>query len=307
MIGNHAVVLDDFETSMRPSEVRFCRLPIWIQCHDLPFNWLNKERGESIAKQIGDFIKLDTTGTSRGWGQSLRARIWLNIDEPIQHCIQVYSKKRKELIQYPILYEKLPYFCFSCGLLGHSAAFCPSPAERDEEGDWPYDSLVRAPDTRKIKKEPGLQAGEKFGGGGAGEPVSQRGPLNPNTNPNNQMNPFVGMSERVLNFGSQKVEQFSAQGRGRGGRQPPASRHRQLALGTQMYAPKNMTDPPGLNDDRQGIKRNALLNSPSKIDCGATDARKKRVLGDVEDDLINENMTEDLNLAEAVDQPRLSQ
>src|SRR3954466_159848 len=28
MIGNHAIILDDFETSMRPSEIKFGRLPI---------------------------------------------------------------------------------------------------------------------------------------------------------------------------------------------------------------------------------------------------------------------------------------
>ncbi|XP_051222213.1 uncharacterized protein [Lolium perenne] len=135
MINNHAVVLDDFVSSMRPSEVRFSRIPIWIQCHDLPFNWLNAKRAENIAKQIGTFIKLDTSGNSRGWGQSLRARIWLDVEEPIQHFIQIDSQKRKELIPYPIVDEKLPYFCFYCGRIDHSTGFCLTPAERDEEGN----------------------------------------------------------------------------------------------------------------------------------------------------------------------------
>jgi hypothetical protein len=39
MVGNHAIVLDNFETSKRPSEFSFGRTPIWIQCHDLLKYW----------------------------------------------------------------------------------------------------------------------------------------------------------------------------------------------------------------------------------------------------------------------------
>ena len=37
-VSKHAVVLDDFEVSMKPSEIKFKRLPMWFRCDDLPFN-----------------------------------------------------------------------------------------------------------------------------------------------------------------------------------------------------------------------------------------------------------------------------
>ncbi|KAM0866626.1 hypothetical protein ACQ4PT_042514 [Festuca glaucescens] len=248
MIHHHAVVLADFETSMRPSEVRFERIPIWIQCHDLPFNWLNVKRGENIAKQIGEFIKLDMSGNSRGWGQSLRARIWLNVDEPIQRFIQINSQKRNELIPYPILYEKLPYFCFSRGKLGHSADFCLTPAERDENGDWPYDSSVRALNPRTIKREPNWPTGGTDGAGRGQPPAPpSRGPFNFQQQPGVQLGTSIFNSDQALgsvNFGNQGLMHFNAQGRGRGGHKP------------QVNAPKKVA---GVHleseEDKQGTKR----------------------------------------------------
>ncbi|KAM0890250.1 hypothetical protein ACQ4PT_027162 [Festuca glaucescens] len=264
-----------------------------------------KARGESIAKQIGEFIKLDMSGNSRGWGQSLRARIWLDIDEPIQRCIQINTQKRKELIYYPILYEKPPYFCFSCGKLGHSATFCPTPAEGDENGDWPYDASVRASELRKIKKEPGVIAGENPDAGRVRQQKpSQSGPFNFNTHPNT----FAGVrANGGFNSDNQGTMHFSASGRGRGGTKPPVNR--QLPLGGQMYAPKLHVGPvlePEV--DKQGTKRNALVNSLSNIDGEATDSKKKRATGDSEIDMgLPDDMDANQNLAEDAEQPRSPQ
>lgn len=119
------VVLDDFDMSMKPSEIKFKRLPIWFRCDDLPFNLMNKERGKSIAEQVGEFISLDLrgNGSSSGWGMSLRARVWIDLDEPLMRGFPIESKKRKMADWYPIQYERLPYFYFSCGRVGHSEFF----------------------------------------------------------------------------------------------------------------------------------------------------------------------------------------
>ncbi|KAM0877155.1 hypothetical protein ACQ4PT_035662 [Festuca glaucescens] len=301
LINNHAVVLDDFVSSMRPSEVRFSRIPIWIQCHDLPFNWLNAKRAENIAKQIGTFIKLDTSGNSRGWGQSFRARIWLDVEEPIQRFIQIDSQKRKELIPYPIVYEKLPYFCFSCGRIGHSAGFCLTPAERDEEGNWPYDSSIRAIDLRKVKRE----FTPNDGGQMRHATPSRTGPFNYNAKegPGRLFAPGSFMDSS--NLGPSNPIQFNAQLGGRGGGRQRVNRR--LQMENLMYAPKKDAVLGELVDDRQGTKRTALINSPSKIDSDAIDAKKKRALGDEEEVENAVDMEETTNVAEADDQPRLSQ
>jgi hypothetical protein len=104
---------------------------------------MNDTRGKAIANQVGEFIRLDLHENSSrsSWGQSLR--VWIDLDEPLMRDLPIESKKRKTVEWHPIKYERLPYFCFSCGRIGHSEFFCPTLAERDENGKCPYDGSLR--------------------------------------------------------------------------------------------------------------------------------------------------------------------
>ena len=57
--------------------------------------------------------------------------------------VQLEKAKTKESEFFEIQYENLPYFCFSCGLLGHAELMCPTPAGRDEHGRPPYREALR--------------------------------------------------------------------------------------------------------------------------------------------------------------------
>jgi hypothetical protein len=154
-VNKHAVVLENFKRSQRPSELRFDRLPIWIRVMNLPFN-LHDHWGERIAKDLGDFISIDTTNKMLVSGKYLRARVSINVNEPLRRWIAIDSSLREACDWYDIKYENLPYFCFSCGLLGHSDLMCLEPGERDEKGRLPYWPSLRALDDRKKKSGPNV-------------------------------------------------------------------------------------------------------------------------------------------------------
>ncbi|KAM0841755.1 hypothetical protein ACQ4PT_058803 [Festuca glaucescens] len=152
-VNKHAVILENFKRSQRPSELRFDRMPIWIRVMNLPFN-LNDDWGKEIAEMVGDFISLDTSNANLVIGKYLRARVAIDVNEPLQRWIEIDSTAREACDWYDIKYENVPYFCFSGGLLGHSDLVCPNPEERDELGRLPFWPSLRVQEERKNRTTP---------------------------------------------------------------------------------------------------------------------------------------------------------
>jgi hypothetical protein len=80
---------------------------------------VNKFWGTKIAGDIGDeVVEIYTRNKFSGF---LRARVFINVKEPLGRWIALDSTLREACDWYEVQYEQLPYFYFSCGLLGHSA------------------------------------------------------------------------------------------------------------------------------------------------------------------------------------------
>jgi hypothetical protein len=127
-----------FDARINPEDVVFDELPVWARIMKLGYELMNAERGTPLAAKLGKVEKIEVDENGRAWGSYLRVRVLTNATEPIMRCVSVFSKRRNSTMQYDVMYEKLPMFCFSCGRLGHSSLLCPTPAERDAEGKLPY-------------------------------------------------------------------------------------------------------------------------------------------------------------------------
>ena len=159
MVNKCAVVLENFHHRSRPSEMRFDKLMIWVRVIDLPYNKLNETWGVKIAKKIGEFVKLDINKDGLVSAQYLRARVYIKVSDPLMRWVGLDSKKLGRTFWYSIQYEFLPYFCFSCGVLGHSETVCPTPSERDEAGNLPWGPYLRAPNDLKKRNGPPFAEG----------------------------------------------------------------------------------------------------------------------------------------------------
>lgn len=165
-VSKNAVVLAEFEDYMRPDEVKFDRLHLWARVPNLPYNLRDDSWGKLIAQQI------DKEATSVQFdhvGGFLRARISHDVSKPLRRWILIDSAKRKKTDLYDIQYEQVPHFCFSCGRLGHSDLFCPTPGPRDEKGELPFGPKLRAPEEKKKTASGDSSNKEQFSG-----PSSQR-------------------------------------------------------------------------------------------------------------------------------------
>lgn len=151
MVGNRAVLVQDFNADLRPTDINFDRMSIWVRIYNLPFGLMNKTWGEDLARKFGSLEKVDVDAQGRAWGPFLRAKVLIDITKPLRHGVSIFSKKRQSKEWYEVRYEKLPNYCYSCGIIGHSSVECPTPAERDENGLLPYSVDLRAPDEKKKK------------------------------------------------------------------------------------------------------------------------------------------------------------
>jgi hypothetical protein len=154
-LGKQAILLKRYDVRIKPEDVVFDELMIWARILNLGFELMNAERGTSLAACLGKVDRLDVDENGKAWGSYLRARVTINATEPIMRCISVFSKKKNTMMHFDVMYERLPLYCFSCGLLGHSSIACPNPADRDAEGNLPYhgDRLC-VPEKKKKKSSP---------------------------------------------------------------------------------------------------------------------------------------------------------
>jgi hypothetical protein len=77
---------------------------------------------------------------------------------------------------FAIEYEKLLFFCLSCGVMGHSHLECDKPVVRKEDGKLPYDVKLRVFDPNKKKLQSfSKAAAEAYGSGSLWTSKQSRG------------------------------------------------------------------------------------------------------------------------------------
>ncbi|RLM98121.1 hypothetical protein C2845_PM06G28060 [Panicum miliaceum] len=59
MISKFTVILQDYDAKLRPSDVLFDRMSIWVRILNLPFGWINAKKGEKAARAIGLVEQID--------------------------------------------------------------------------------------------------------------------------------------------------------------------------------------------------------------------------------------------------------
>jgi hypothetical protein len=126
---------------------------------------------------IGAVKKLEDDKDGKASGPFLRARVGIEIAKPIRRGVLLKTKKDGQPEWFDAQYEKLPFFCMSCGVMGHSQLECDKPLIRDVDGKLPYDvKKLRAPDPIKKKLQSFLEAAtETFGSSSSSKSKQSRG------------------------------------------------------------------------------------------------------------------------------------
>lgn len=146
--NKHVLVLKSITTDTHPSAMEFNTVPFWIRIYDLPFSGRNESTVRQIGGRFGEVIEIDND-TITGIARSVRVKILLKIDKPLKRGTKVMIGSGATT-WLPITYERLPSFCYMCGLLGHLYKECHQSHDNEEKEEiideeaLPYGDWMRA-------------------------------------------------------------------------------------------------------------------------------------------------------------------
>lgn len=125
---------------------------------------------------VGVVRKLEVDSDGKASGPYLRGRVAIVVAKSLRRGVLLKTKKDAAPEWFYLQYEKLPYYCLACGIVGHLELECEKPVVRDGSGKLPYDIRLRAPEIRK-KKLLSFQAAvaESFGSGSSGGSKQPKG------------------------------------------------------------------------------------------------------------------------------------
>ncbi|KAK1684520.1 hypothetical protein QYE76_045368 [Lolium multiflorum] len=147
----NVVLIKDYDGSVRPSDMVFDTLELWVRVLDLPMDKMNKLYGQLIGDWVGKFIKVEVDEDGFAWGKDLRIRVAVKVDQPLIRGVFLKDgEEDEEGTWFDIKYDKIPHFCFYCGCLVHKDDMCS--AEKVEEPQW-GEWLRSLP--QRIQKQPG--------------------------------------------------------------------------------------------------------------------------------------------------------
>lgn len=101
----------------------FTHASFWVQIHNMPIMCMDREIIKEIGGRIGEVQEVEMDEIRECISPFARVQIMVNITQPLTKRLLLKSEEDRR-ISLRIAYEKLPEFCFCCGLIEHSFREC---------------------------------------------------------------------------------------------------------------------------------------------------------------------------------------
>ncbi|KAF8405631.1 hypothetical protein HHK36_007707 [Tetracentron sinense] len=105
--NGHPLLMRLWSPDIIVKELKLCTLPIWMQVHGIPPEYITEEVGAIIANRVGELIEVDIPKYGVERGQFLRVRVQINIEDALRPCV-VLGLATTESVIFPATSEKLP-------------------------------------------------------------------------------------------------------------------------------------------------------------------------------------------------------
>ncbi|KAL4386622.1 hypothetical protein GQ457_09G020910 [Hibiscus cannabinus] len=116
--------IEPYKPEWRTVDFSFTSMVIWVRVYQLPLRAMNGAMGLQLGGIIGTTIGVDHRVEGGNLGEFLRIRVSIDITKPLHRSVMLGNGQGQKSSPCPLKYERLPRFCYFCGLLGHDLASC---------------------------------------------------------------------------------------------------------------------------------------------------------------------------------------
>ena len=146
------------------SKQDFTHIPFWVQIHNIPIACMERDFLQELGGIIRKVEEVETYENGDCFGEFARLRISINITQPLKKILFLKQEGETD-IPMPVVYERLPDFCFSCGIIGHQFKECAQyqgqPKEEFSFGMWMKALMIEGRSKKYRSKERWQNEGER--------------------------------------------------------------------------------------------------------------------------------------------------
>ncbi|KAK1695441.1 hypothetical protein QYE76_012138 [Lolium multiflorum] len=181
------LLVEKFDGSCSAAAVALHRIHAWVRVHDVPELYRKKLLITKLCASIGEVLMVDMNSSGYEGGDYVRIRVWLDTRKSLTRFVSLKPEGEAQVIMR-VKYEKIPRFCYVCGLMGHGKEECGtgehSPS-KEAYGSWLlvdtpwnraqlYGGTSNRP-SRRGRQGPGVNGGRGAGSTSRGGSVPTQG------------------------------------------------------------------------------------------------------------------------------------
>ena len=122
VFDKHLVLFQRYDFTIPTEQLRFTTTKFWVQIHGLPLNMLDAKTAVEIGETIGPVSKTEHEKDMVG-GTFLRVKAEVDVTKPLCRGRKIALNDDDET-WVSFKYEKLPNFCYWCGMVSHGDREC---------------------------------------------------------------------------------------------------------------------------------------------------------------------------------------
>lgn len=127
----YILILHKLEAGETVTKVKFDSVSFWVQVHGLLIMYQIKDAGLLIGRTMGKVEKVDVNDKGFCMGSHMRVRVMMDVSAPLCRGRLVRLDGPKP-IWVDFKYERLPIFCYWCGMIDHDKRDCLQQARSNE-------------------------------------------------------------------------------------------------------------------------------------------------------------------------------